>query len=100
MQQNDSLINGYSSRMPGGSALCGHSEQARPPKFRTGAPSIAWRQPAPFRLHLERFIFPLKSRLPIALRASPSRRRDYHFDDTPCLSLLVHLLKVQGGAVK
>ena len=29
-----------------------------------------------------------------------SRRRDCHFDDTPCLSLLKHLLKVQGGAIK
>ena len=26
-----------------------------------------------------------------------SRRRDCHFDDTPCLSLLKHLLKVEGG---
>ena len=25
------------------------------------------------------------------------RRRDCHFDDTPCLSLLKHLLEVQGG---
>ena len=29
-----------------------------------------------------------------------SRRRDCHFDDTPCLSLLRHLLKVQAGAIK
>ena len=29
-----------------------------------------------------------------------SRRRDCHFDDTPCLSLLKHLIKVQGGAIK
>ena len=29
---------------------------------------------------------------------SPSRRREFcHFDDTPCLSLLKHLIKVQGG---
>ena len=27
----------------------------------------------------------------------PSRRRDCRFDDTPCLSLLKHLQKVQGG---
>ena len=31
---------------------------------------------------------------------SDSRRRDCHFDDTPCLSLLKHLLKAQGGAIK
>ena len=31
---------------------------------------------------------------------SPSRRRDCHFDDTPSSSLLKHLLKVEGGAVK
>ena len=24
------------------------------------------------------------------------RRRDCHFDDTPCLSLLKHIIKVQG----
>ena len=29
-----------------------------------------------------------------------SRRRDCHFDDIPCLSLLEHLIKVQGGAIK
>ena len=29
-----------------------------------------------------------------------SHRRDCHFDDTPCLSLLKHLLEVQGGAIK
>ena len=29
-----------------------------------------------------------------------SRWRDCHFDDTPCLSLLKHLLTVQGGAIK
>ena len=29
-----------------------------------------------------------------------SRRRDCHFDDTPCSSLLKHLLEVQGGAIK
>ena len=29
-----------------------------------------------------------------------SRRRDCHFDDTPCLSLLKHLIKVQGGAAE
>ena len=29
-----------------------------------------------------------------------SRRRDCHFDDTPCLSLLKHPMKVQGGAIK
>ena len=29
-----------------------------------------------------------------------SRRRDCHFTDTPCISLLKHLLKVQGGAIK
>ena len=29
-----------------------------------------------------------------------SRRRDCHFDDAPCLSLLKHLMKVQGGAIK
>ena len=29
-----------------------------------------------------------------------SRRRDCHFDDTPCLSLLKHLLKVRGAAIK
>ena len=34
------------------------------------------------------------------LRAPPSRRRDCHFTDTPCLSLLKNLLKVQGGAIK
>ena len=26
----------------------------------------------------------------------PSRRRDCHFTDTPCLSLLKHILQVQG----
>ena len=30
----------------------------------------------------------------------PSRRRDCHFDDTPCLSLLKHIIKGQGGAIK
>ena len=30
----------------------------------------------------------------------PGRRRDCHFDDTPCLSLLNHPTKVQGGAIK
>ena len=29
-----------------------------------------------------------------------SHWRDCHFDDTPCLSLLKHLLKSQGGAIK
>ena len=29
-----------------------------------------------------------------------SRRRDCHFSGTPCLSLLIQLLKVQGGAIK
>ena len=30
--------------------------------------------------------------------ASPSRRREFcHFTDTPCLSLLKHLIKVHGG---
>ena len=29
-----------------------------------------------------------------------SRRRDCHFDDTPFLSLLKHLLKVEGGATE
>ena len=29
-----------------------------------------------------------------------SRRRDCHFDDTPGLSLLKHLLNIQGGAIK
>ena len=29
-----------------------------------------------------------------------SRRRDCHFDDTPCVSLLKHLIKVQGGAIR
>ena len=34
-------------------------------------------------------------------RGVPSRRRrDCHFDDTPCLSLLKHLITVQGGATK
>ena len=30
----------------------------------------------------------------------PVRRRDCHFTDTPCLSRLKDLLKVQGGAIK
>ena len=30
----------------------------------------------------------------------PSRRRDCHFDDNPWLSVLKHLMKVQGGAIK
>ena len=25
---------------------------------------------------------------------------DCHYDDTPCLSLLKHLIKLQGGAIK
>ena len=29
-----------------------------------------------------------------------SHRRDCHFTDTPCLSLLKHLEKIQGGAIK
>ena len=29
-----------------------------------------------------------------------SRRRDCQFDDTPCLSLLEHLIKLQGGVIK
>ena len=29
-----------------------------------------------------------------------SRRRDCHFDDTPFLSLLIRLLKVEGGAAE
>ena len=34
-------------------------------------------------------------------RVVPSRRRDCHFDDTSCLSLLKqHLIKVQGVAIK
>ena len=31
---------------------------------------------------------------------APSRRRDCHFDDTPFLFLLKHLLKVEGGCSK
>ena len=31
---------------------------------------------------------------------SPSSRRDCHFTDTPCLSLLEHLTKLQGGPSK
>ena len=36
------------------------------------------------------------------LRALPEggRRRDCHFDDIPCLSLLKHLTKVEGGAAE
>ena len=34
------------------------------------------------------------------VRHSPSRRRDCHCTDTPCLSLLKQLIKVQGGAIK
>ena len=30
----------------------------------------------------------------------PSRRRDCQFTDTPCISILKHLLQVQGGAIK
>ena len=30
----------------------------------------------------------------------PSHCRDCHFDDTPCLSILKHLLKIQGGAAE
>ena len=33
-------------------------------------------------------------------QVQPSRRRDCHFDDTPCLSILKHLLKVEGDAAK
>ena len=29
-----------------------------------------------------------------------SRRRDCHYHDTPCLSLLKHLIKLQGGVIK
>ena len=29
--------------------------------------------------------------------AGPSHWRDRHFDDTPCLSRLKHLIQVQGG---
>ena len=35
---------------------------------------------------------------PFLLYHLPSRQPDCHFDDTPCLSTLKHLLKVQGGA--
>ena len=31
---------------------------------------------------------------------APSRRRGCHFDDTPILSLLKHLLNVEGGAAE
>ena len=31
---------------------------------------------------------------------STSHWRDCHFDDTPCLSILKHLIKVQGGVIK
>ena len=31
---------------------------------------------------------------------SDSRRRDCHFHDTPCLSLLKHLINSQGGVIK
>ena len=34
------------------------------------------------------------------LDGETSRRRDCHFDDTPFLSLLKHLLKVEGGATE
>ena len=37
---------------------------------------------------------------PVSPPPLPSRRRDCHFDDAPCLSLLKHLMKVQGGAIK
>ena len=33
----------------------------------------------------------------VAAGGSCSRRRDCHFDDNPCLSLLTHLTKMQGG---
>ena len=37
----------------------------------------------------------------LAHHPADSRRREFcHFDDTPCLSLLKHLMKVQGGAIK
>lgn len=36
----------------------------------------------------------------VVMRAAPSRRRDYHVDDNPGLSLLKHLLNIQGGAIK
>ena len=29
-----------------------------------------------------------------------SRRRDCHFDDTPCLSALIYLAKTRGGAIE
>ena len=29
-----------------------------------------------------------------------SRRRDCHFDDTPCLSILKNIIKVRGGAIE
>ena len=29
-----------------------------------------------------------------------SRRRDWHLTDTPCLSLLKHLIHLQGGVIK
>ena len=41
--------------------------------------------------------FQLRDRL---RRGGLSRRRDCHFDHTPCLSILKHLTKVQGGAIK
>ena len=33
-------------------------------------------------------------------RQQLSHRRDCHFHDTPCLSLLKHLIKVKGGAAE
>ena len=34
------------------------------------------------------------------VRGSSGRRRDCHFTDTPCVSLLKHLLRVEGGAAE
>ena len=38
----------------------------------------------------------LNSRLVNRTRSVPSRRRDCHYTDTPVLSILIHLLKVEG----
>ena len=34
------------------------------------------------------------------IAGAASRRQNCHFDDTPCSSLLQHLIELQGGAIK
>ena len=36
----------------------------------------------------------------VSRKGKKSRRRDCHFDDTPFLSLLKHLLNIEGGTAE